>query len=77
MKKLENIDLQKKKYFILDLDGTLIDSNEMWRIIDQRLIYYLCGKMIDLTTLKNDSNYFFLPNTKGNIYLKYCEFLIE
>ena len=77
MKKLENIDLQKKKYFIFDLDGTLIDSNGMWRIIDQRLIYYFCGKMIDLTTLKNDSNYFFLHNNKGNIYLKYCEFLIS
>ena len=31
-------DLKKKKLFLLDMDGTLIDSNGIWKDVDIRFL---------------------------------------
>lgn len=77
MKKLEEIDLSLKKYIIFDMDGTLIDSIGTWNITDFRLIKNLSGKEVDLSVIQRDRDLFLQNNQNCDIYLEYCQFLIQ
>lgn len=77
MKKLSELDLNKKKYIIFDMDGTLIDSVGVWNRTDQILIERFGGKTIDLDFIQNDREEFLRNNQSSIIYLEYCRYLIE
>lgn len=72
-------DLLKKKYFIFDIDGTVVDSMGMWNRVDQEIIYKKTGKLVDLMEIKafRDSVIYNLVNVKGNIYLAFYKELIN
>jgi len=77
MHKLQNLDLTNKKYIIFDMDGTLIDSIGIWNITDYRLVKELSGKEISLDTIQKDRDLFLEANSSTDIYLEYCDYLIQ
>ena len=77
MKNLCQLDLKEKKYIIFDMDGTLIDSIGVWNITDQKLINKYSGETIDLETIQKERDAFLHSNQDSDIYLAYCEYLIE
>ena len=78
MKKISK-NLLDKKYFIFDVDGTLIDSMGMWNRVDQEIIYNHTGKKVDLMEIKafRDTVIYSYENVQGNIYLIYYAELIK
>lgn len=72
-------DLLKKKYFIFDIDGTLIDSMGMWSLVDQQIVFKYTGQLIDEMELKmfRDSVLYNHNNVHGDIYMIYYEELIK
>lgn len=77
MNKLENIDLQKKKYIIFDMDGTLIDSIGVWNLTDQKLVEQYGNSQIDEEYIQKERDEFLHNNQESDIYLAYCKYLIE
>lgn len=77
MKKLEELNLEDKKVIIFDLDGTLIDSIGIWNMTDHKLIHDYSGKEIDLKHIQTDRDYFLHHNSSSDIYVAYCEYLIN
>lgn len=69
MKQIGNKFLNKK-YFIFDIDGTLVDSMSMWNLIDQRAVYNATGVMVDEDLIKNirDNALYSKDNIGGKIY---------
>ena len=54
VKKLEELDLSKKKYIIFDMDGTLIDSIGIWNESDFRIIDKFAGVQVDFVKIQQD-----------------------
>lgn len=77
MKKLEKLDMKKKKYIVFDMDGTLIDSIGIWNMTDQKLIKMYGNKEVDLDTIQKERDEFLHNNQDQDIYLAYCKYLIE
>ena len=77
MKRLEELKLKDKKIIIFDLDGTLIDSIGVWNMTDQKLIYDYSGINVDLECVQADRDYFLNNNPSSDIYIAYCEYLIN
>lgn len=77
MKKLQELKLQNKKYIIFDMDGTLIDSIGVWNRVDQKIIENDTGIMIDQETIQKERDNFLHSNQDSDIYLAYCEYLIQ
>lgn len=77
MKKLNELDLKSKKYIIFDLDGTLIDSIGVWNITDQKIIKEYGNKEINLEKIQADRDEFLHNNQESDIYLAYCDYLIN
>lgn len=77
MKKLEELNLKNKKVIIFDLDGTLIDSIGIWNTTDQELIEKYSGTNIDLNTIQIDRDNFLNNNPSTDIYVAYCDYLIN
>ena len=72
MKELNALKLKNKKYIIFDMDGTLIDSIGIWNVTDQKLI-----KDSDLENIQVERDKFLNSNQDSDIYLAYCDYLIE
>ena len=77
MKNLDKLNLKDKKVIIFDLDGTLIDSIGVWNMTDQKLIQDYSGTIVDLDTVQIDRDNFLHNNTGSDIYIAYCQYLID
>lgn len=77
MKKLEDLDFSEKRYIIFDLDGTLIDSIGIWNLTDYCLIKALGGIEATEDAIQSDRDNYLHNNTSGEIYVGYCNFLID
>lgn len=77
MKKLEELDLSKKKYIIFDMDGTLIDSIGIWNEADYKIIYQFAQLSVDLDEIQKDRDFFLEHNSSTDIYVAYCDYLIQ
>jgi len=77
VKQLKELDLNSKKYIIFDMDGTLIDSIEIWNKVDYLIIKQLSGKEVELYKIQEEKDKYFMENTKGDIYLEYSGYLID
>lgn len=77
MKELNALKLKNKKYIIFDMDGTLIDSIGIWNVTDQKLIKEYGGIDSDLENIQVERDKFLNSNQDSDIYLAYCDYLIE
>ncbi len=77
MLNINQLNLKKKKYIIFDMDGTLIDSIGVWNRTDQKLIKEYANITVDLELIQQERDYFLNTNHDGDIYLAYCEYLIN
>lgn len=77
MRELSNLNLREKKYIILDMDGTLIDSIGVWNQTDQKLIEAYGGPSISLDSVQRERDAFLHENQDRDIYLAYCDYLIQ
>ncbi len=77
MKSLDELKMKDKNVIIFDLDGTLIDSIGVWNMTDQRLILNYSGKEVDLETIQRERDHFLNTNPSSDIYIAYCEYLIN
>lgn len=68
-----------KKYFIFDIDGTLIDSMSMWNLVDQHILFEKFGISASQEDIKafRDSVIYDDKNVHGNIYMIYYEELVK
>lgn len=71
-------ELLKRKYFIFDIDGTLLDSMPMWTYVDQVVLGDF-GIIVNAEELKafRDSVVYNKQNIHGDIYGTYYEELIK
>ena len=78
MKEITNKILDKK-YFIFDVDGTLIDSMSMWNMVDQKILYDNFGIRVSQFDIKvfRDSVIYNEQNVHGDIYMAYNEAIIK
>ena len=69
MKKITDKILDKK-YFIFDIDGTLVDSMGMWNLVDQATIFNQTGIEVPVEDIKmlRDSVLYSENNIGGDIY---------
>lgn len=77
MRNLDKLNLKDKKYIIFDMDGTLIDSIDVWNRTDQKLIEEYAGIVVDLESIQLERDNFLHNNQDSDIYLAYCEYLIK
>lgn len=75
MRCLNELDLAIKKYFIFDMDGTLIDSIGIWNITDYRIIKQLSGQEVELDVIQKERDLFLETHQGEDIYLAYCDHL--
>ena len=76
MEKLNTNILKNKEVIIFDLDGTLINTIDIWNKVD-----YLVLKKHKINISKKEiqkirDNYL-LNNTNDNIYINYSKYLVE
>ena len=73
-----NRDILNKKYFIFDIDGTLLDSMPMWTQVDRAVLSEL-GLDVPAEEIKNfrDSIIYSSQHIAGDIYMAYYEALIN
>ena len=71
--------LLNKKYFIFDIDGTLVDSMPMWNLIDQKVLYDNFGIAVAGEDIKafRDSILYDDRHVSGDIYAIYYEEFVK
>lgn len=77
MKSLKELDLERKKYIIFDMDGTLIDSIGIWNEADFRIVDKFANLKLDLGEIQKDRDSFLEHNSSSDIYIAYCDYLIR
>ena len=77
MKRLEELDINRKKYIIFDLDGTLIDSIGIWNLTDMSLIRKYGRIEVSEPEIQQVRDEFLHTHTEGEIYNNYCSELIR
>ena len=77
MRSLDELKLTDKKVIIFDLDGTLIDSIGIWNLVDQKMVYDYSGIKVSLEHIQIDRDNFLNNNPSSDIYIAYCEYLIN
>lgn len=72
-------ELLNRKYFIFDIDGTLVDSMSMWNLVDQIAIFELTGQQISEEEIKafRDSVLYHANNISGDIYRLFYASVIQ
>ncbi|MCH5167181.1 MAG: HAD family phosphatase [Erysipelotrichales bacterium] len=69
--------LKNKNVFIFDLDGTLIDSLNIWSTVDAMIIKEMTGASVDLCHLSLEREQFLAECKSKSPYQDYVVFLIE
>lgn len=77
MKKLDELNLKDKRYIIFDLDGTLIDSIDVWNKADQNIIKDYANIDVDIEMIKQERDKVLNNDKSNNIYIAYCDYLIK
>lgn len=77
MKSINELDLKNKKVIIFDVDGTLIDSIGIWNKTDRMMIKKYSGILVDEDIIQKDRDTFLSNNNSKDIYIEYCNYLIE
>jgi len=72
MKDLTELDLSTKKYIVFDMDGTLIDSVNIWNEVDARIALELGGTSMTYQEMQEIRENFLFSNHTCDTYLEYC-----
>lgn len=75
MKDLTELDLSTKKYIVFDMDGTLIDSVNIWNEVDARIALELGGTSMTYQEMQEIRENFLFSNHTCDTYLEYCNHL--
>lgn len=76
MEKLNETVIRNKEVIIFDLDGTLIDTLDIWNKVDYLTLKKYNIK-ISASEIQNIRDNYLLRNTEDNIYLKYSKYLVD
>ena len=77
MKSINELDLKNKKVIIFDVDCTLIDSIGIWNKTDSEMIEKYGRIKVDEDIIQRDRDNFLSNNNDKDIYIEYCNYLIE
>ena len=77
MEKLNRRVLLNKEVIIFDLDGTLIDTINIWNKIDKKTLEKYNIKNLKLNDIQNIRDNYLFCNTGGDIYLNYIKHLVK
>ena len=76
MEKLNKEIIKNKEVIIFDLDGTLINTINIWNKVDY-LVLKKYNIKLSKTIIQDIRDNYLVNNTEDNIYLKYSKYLVE
>ena len=76
MEKLNKEIIKNKEVIIFDLDGTLINTINIWNKVDY-LVLKKYNIKLNKTIIQDIRDNYLANNTEDNIYLKYSKYLVE